>query len=203
MIEGRRDRKKQDTRNALRCAALRLCLVHGYDNVTVEAITEAADVSVRTFFNYFGSKEDAVLGMDEGGAARVALAIAARPADEPPVAVLRAVFMELADDLADGLALRQERAEVVRANPQLWSRMIASFGKFEAGVAAAVAQRTGLDVERSVYPSVVAAAAAGAMRVALHPCHPAEVDAEGVRRRLGEAFDILAHGMARTGAETP
>jgi len=50
---GRRDRKKAETREALRWAALRLALEHGYEQLTVEAITEAADVSVRTFFNYF------------------------------------------------------------------------------------------------------------------------------------------------------
>src|ERR1039458_7643231 len=61
---GRRDRKKQATRRALRNAALELVAERGFANVTVEDIAEAADVATRTFFNYFPSKESAVIGAD-------------------------------------------------------------------------------------------------------------------------------------------
>ena len=128
---------------------------------------------------------------------RVAAAIAARPAHEAPLVAVREVFMEMADALADGHALWHQRAELVRANPQLWPRLLASFGKFEAGIATAVATRTGLDPQESVYPAVVAAAAAGAMRVALHQCQPAGVvmDAAALQQRLADTFDVLARGI--------
>lgn len=61
--EGLRERKRRATREAIEREALELALVHGYDNVTVEMICERANISPRTFFNYAGSKERAVLGI--------------------------------------------------------------------------------------------------------------------------------------------
>ncbi|MFC7642252.1 TetR/AcrR family transcriptional regulator [Streptosporangium lutulentum] len=58
---GRRERKKLATRAAVREAALRLALRDGVENVTVEQIASEADIAVRTFFNYFSSKEEAVV----------------------------------------------------------------------------------------------------------------------------------------------
>jgi AcrR family transcriptional regulator len=59
-----RERKKQQTRQALHDAALTLVSAHGLDGVTVEQICSGADVSPRTFFNYFTSKAHAALGLD-------------------------------------------------------------------------------------------------------------------------------------------
>lgn len=59
-----RERKKQQTRQALHDAALTLVSAHGLDGVTVEQICTEADVSPRTFFNYFGSKAHAAIGLD-------------------------------------------------------------------------------------------------------------------------------------------
>lgn len=53
----RRDRRKLETRDRIYLAALRLLSEHDFDTVTVEMITEAADVGKGTFFNYFSSKE--------------------------------------------------------------------------------------------------------------------------------------------------
>lgn len=191
---GRRDRKKRETREALRSAAVRLTLQRGYDNVTIEAITEAADVSVRTFFNYFESKEDAVLGLEADPGSGFATALAARPAGESPMVALRAVFIDIAGDLAAKHVVWRERSELFRANPQLWPRMIASFAAFEDNLTAAVAERSGCNSETSVYPGVVAAAAAGAMRVALHQWKPTD-DPEALTQLLTSAFDVLVRGL--------
>nr|WP_249667494.1 TetR/AcrR family transcriptional regulator [Cellulomonas fengjieae] len=59
---GLRERKKLARREALIDATHRLVAEHGLDAVTVEAICEEAGVSTRTFFNYFETKDDAVLG---------------------------------------------------------------------------------------------------------------------------------------------
>ncbi|HJE77056.1 MAG TPA: TetR/AcrR family transcriptional regulator [Brevibacterium epidermidis] len=61
-VEGLRERKKRERGQALRRAAIDLALEKGYHNVTVEDICERCGVSRRTFFNYYSSKEEALLG---------------------------------------------------------------------------------------------------------------------------------------------
>lgn len=87
---GRRDRKARRTREALAAAALRLTLEHGLAALAVEDVTDAADVSRRTFSRHFGSREDAVLDCLRADFARINEALAARPAAETPVAAYRA-----------------------------------------------------------------------------------------------------------------
>jgi AcrR family transcriptional regulator len=193
---GRRDRKKAETREALRRAALELALEHGYEQLTVEAITEAADVSVRTFFNYFASKDEALLGSDPQRAELLAAWVAERPPDEPPVAALRAAFAQLAESFAEGQPLWEARMELLRRSPQLWGPLFAGFVVFERSVVEAVAARTGSDPDADLYPGVLAAAAVGAMRVAV-----AHWRAGGESAPLPElvisAFDLLAGGLKK------
>jgi AcrR family transcriptional regulator len=199
---GRRDRKKTATRDALRSAALRLALEHGYEQLTVEAITEAADVSVRTFFNYFTSKDDALLGPDPDRAAALAQGLIARPVDEPPVVALRAVFEQLAQSVAERAPLWQARMQLVRANPQLWPRLYAGFTDFERSVTVAVAARTGSDPDADLYPGVVAAAAVGAMRMAVAHWR-AGGESASLPALVMSAFDVLAAGLLAPGPGLP
>src|SRR5690554_5231153 len=60
--EGLRERKRREARAATQRAAIELCLEHGYDAVTVDMICDTAGISARTFYNYFGSREGAVVG---------------------------------------------------------------------------------------------------------------------------------------------
>lgn len=60
--EGLRERKRRQARTAAQRFAIELCLEHGYESVTVEMICDAAGISPRTFYNYFGSREGALIG---------------------------------------------------------------------------------------------------------------------------------------------
>jgi AcrR family transcriptional regulator len=90
-----RERKKAATRMALHEAALHLAVERGYADLTVEAIADAADVSRRTFSNYFANKEDAVLYGDRRRSAELVENLSRRPASESPWEALRASALQL------------------------------------------------------------------------------------------------------------
>jgi len=91
---GLRERKKLRTRRTIVDAAHALFTDHGYDATTIEAIAAGADVSVRTFFRYFATKEEVALApLDEVGELALA-ALERRPGDEPPLAALRAASLD-------------------------------------------------------------------------------------------------------------
>jgi AcrR family transcriptional regulator len=190
----RRERKKNATRDALHEAAVALTEEMGLAAVTVEAITERADVAPRTFFNHFSSKVHAVLGKDPGRAARVRTALESRPATEAPMVALRTVLLEefLPEQTTAKELLRQYR--LVRSEPMLLSALQAEFDETERSLIDAICVRTGLDAAVDVYPALVVAVSARAMRVAimrwcedggLQPLEPIVL----------EVFDQLAHGL--------
>ena len=80
---GLRERKKLATKQALALAAMKLAVQRGLENVRVEDIAAAANVSRRTFTNYFASKEEAIASLSAGRFARAAQALRDRPASEP------------------------------------------------------------------------------------------------------------------------
>src|SRR6185369_17950347 len=81
---GRRERKKQATREALSAAALQLALQQGVQNVRVEDIADAAGVAPRTYNNYFASREQAIVAaIAAERALRIGAALRARPEEEP------------------------------------------------------------------------------------------------------------------------
>src|ERR1700712_2473548 len=100
MTAGLRERKKLATRLALHLAALQLVAERGLDGVSVDDIAARADVSPRTFFNYFSSKDDAVVGLDPADPQRQAEAFRVRPSSESPVQAMRAVAAHQAEQMA-------------------------------------------------------------------------------------------------------
>src|SRR5215203_3939917 len=95
-VIGRRERKKQATREALIDAAFALFISKGFDATTVEEIADAVDVSSRTFFRYFASKEDVVLTFQEEQQALLLELFRARPASEAVVTALKHAAIEVA-----------------------------------------------------------------------------------------------------------
>jgi AcrR family transcriptional regulator len=87
---GLRERKKIKLRRAVRTEALRLFEMQGYESTTVEQIAEAAETSTTTFYRYFPTKEDVVLGSD--ASAMFEPVMATRPSDEPLSATISAAL---------------------------------------------------------------------------------------------------------------
>ncbi|MCP2094813.1 MULTISPECIES: TetR/AcrR family transcriptional regulator [Actinosynnema] len=197
MGEGLRDRKKRLTRQALADAALDLVAERGLDGITVEDIAAAAGVSARTFFNYFATKEEALLGPDPDAGPRLARRILGQPAELTPVAVLRAALLA---ELAEETAGRDEwlrRMRVIEQNPVLLPKVFAAGEQVERHMVRALAERTG-HAETDAHPMLLAAAANTAFRVAAWrwASWPAARDAPPLTDLIAEAFDLLASGFA-------
>lgn len=161
-VPGRRERKKAATRAALAGAALRLCSARGLDAVTVEQIADAADVAPRTFFNYFTSKEEAVVAANESAADTLLTAFAARPDDEPVAESLRHALRAVVTDPG-----YLDRVQALRGYPTIVAHQLAAFAAQERALAEAVVTRTGSDPARDLYPTLAAAAAVTGLRVAV------------------------------------
>lgn len=93
--EGLRERKRRQTRQRIIDAGLKLFLANGFEATTLDAIAEAADISRRTFFYYFKSKEDIVLAYQSGSIERLRDVIVSESPDRPPLDVVRNALVKL------------------------------------------------------------------------------------------------------------
>jgi AcrR family transcriptional regulator len=172
--EGLRERKKRATRAALSWAAIRLSVERGYANVLVDDIAEAAGVSPRTFNNYFAGKAEAIVARHIDRCARLAEDLRSRPAGEPlweavrQAAILRFVpGPEVVEQPAPDLDEWADGLRVLLAEPAVHGELLRSGAVNREALAAAVAERTGLDARHDVYPHLIAAAVIGASEVAM------------------------------------
>jgi AcrR family transcriptional regulator len=123
---GLRERKRVATRFAIEQAALELSLDKGYDHVTVDEIAEAADVSPRTFFNYFPSKEAAVVGhAPEGPSPEKVAAFLAAPAEQSILDGIRTMLSSLFEAKSDEHTravheLQERRIQLMLRHPHLF-----------------------------------------------------------------------------------
>ncbi len=85
-------------RDEVTAVALALFVEHGFEHVTSEQIARAAGISTRSFFRYFATKEDVVLGGVREAGRRIDIALQARPPTEPAWDALRAALRVLVDE---------------------------------------------------------------------------------------------------------
>jgi AcrR family transcriptional regulator len=197
-VTGLRERKKQATRVELSWAAIRLVVERGFAAVRLEDIAEEAGVSVRTVRNYFPSKADAVADRHRERLVQIADELRARPEDEPLwPAVRAAVETRFALGLSGGGTPDPAWTAGVRlmvTEPALQGAFHRADAEARAALAAAVAERTGTDTERDLYPSLVA----GAVGVAIAAASARWLRADPpvpLPPLLAEAFDLITAGL--------
>lgn len=164
---GLRERKKQQTRSQLHRAALTLVLAHGLDQVTVEQIAAQAQVSARTFFNYFPTKDAAIVGANPELPAQVLALFEARPTHEGVLTSLETVFRERLSRLAADPMLRRQRSEVFRRWPALVATAEGTSTGIEQALRTGVARRMAVDLAHDVRPAIYVACATAVVRAAL------------------------------------
>ncbi|QWT24924.1 TetR/AcrR family transcriptional regulator [Subtercola sp. PAMC28395] len=145
-MPGLRERKRLATSRSIQFAVLELSRDKGLDNVTVDEISRHADISPRTFFNYFPSKEAAVLGetpfdITPEHAERF---LNAGP-DEPVLDGLRALLSSMSDAETEDFEMHTLRKIVIRDYPQLLVQRISSVREFEVELTELVEKRLSRD----------------------------------------------------------
>lgn len=199
-LVGLRERKKTETRQAISAAALELAIANGPGAVTVEDIAAAANVSPRTVFNYFPTKEAAMLGIDPARRSELLQFLERRPADEPPLVAMREAMRDfLAPEVA---VIWRARARLARDHPQLQSTYLASFSSLEDDLTQVMERRTGLDPVADPYPRLLVAVANTALRVAVN--HAIDLRrTEAMNDIIDDAFAALDAGLVRPARTHP
>ncbi|TFB86734.1 TetR/AcrR family transcriptional regulator [Cryobacterium luteum] len=196
---GLRDRKRLETRLRLEDAAVTLVLRDGLDHTTVDAISELADVSPRTFFNYFDSKDAAILGLRQVEIAATELhGHCDRVAEHGLIDSVIHLLLTVIGPPSTRPTMKQDRLEIVRRHPQLLTTQLAQFTQLTTEVTGAVAALVARDVrfasdspaELAASAELVLALCGGAVRVAVKEW--AEAEADGAADQLESRAISLA-----------
>ncbi len=202
---GRREANKQATRAALHQAAEQLFAEHGYEATTVAQITQAARVGERTFYRYFGSKEDLLADRAVVWMGRLAEAIRSRPTAENSYQAVARAMTALAGDLVSDesgsqagiLVAQQPLAPLRRIEPRPVRRLEqviagALRDRLVAGRAAADPHQASAEI--TFEAQLVARVAVAALRtVILWQRDHTGTDGQRTEHMLGEAFTRLGH----------
>lgn len=191
---GLRQRKKQQTRAALIDAALDLFLNQGYEHTTVDQIAAAAEVSPRTFFRYFGSKEELLAHNMNAAEEALVRALAERPAGEPPFTAAaeayRAFFRAMEDASPEDKERFTRTRRVLEAEPTLLGVQFTRLAAMEDRLAAVLARRMGVDPATDERPRIVVAMAGAAVRAGLTRLPPGEDGVAACVRQVDRALDL-------------
>src|SRR5262245_54198936 len=203
---GLRERKKQQTRQAIAAAALDLFTQHGFDAVTVLSIARRAGVYEATVFNYGHTKEDLVFGPLEDYEAALVQAIRERAPGQSVTAAFRDFILRPGGLLA---MARPEAGEqlasmnrIIAASPALLARERHIYDRYTRGLAAVLAEERGRAADE-VEPWVVAHAVIGVHRSLVEYVRRNVLAgrtgpglARRVRAQAERALDVLDRGLA-------
>ncbi|WP_147942429.1 TetR/AcrR family transcriptional regulator [Microbispora sp. CSR-4] len=193
---GLRERKKAETRQAIHKATMRLAVERGLDHVTVDDIVEAANVSRRTFSNYFGNKEDALLYGEEQRIRSLVRAVRERPAEESGWQALRGAVRDELEDVGEPEREWAVRTSLARRHPALLARQLANHAELERELVQAISGREGsgepgADLKRRI----MAAAFLVALRIATN-IWIEEQEARPLSQIMEQALDEIARPFA-------
>ncbi|MFF1906871.1 TetR/AcrR family transcriptional regulator [Kitasatospora sp. NPDC058218] len=203
--QGLRERKKQQTRDALIEAAHRLFFSQGFAGTTVDEIAAAVDVSQRTFFRYFANKDEVALAVMAEAEDYFIDRLRARPAGENPLEALRAAIVESWRELASrhpsgpgSVTSALELMRMIEDTPTLLAAHLRRVTEQERVVVQVLAAREGLDPAEDLRPAVMAAVFGSVLRAA-HLSWSAECEESGPEDMIAlitRHFDQLGPALA-------
>ncbi|MEZ5383524.1 MAG: TetR family transcriptional regulator [Microthrixaceae bacterium] len=179
----RREQKRRATHRAITDAAWGLFSRNGFDATTVDQIAAEAQVSQRTFFRYFDSKEAVLFGDWRQEYAEIERLVRGRPAGEEPMVALLGALLSLADYYEAQRDMMMRRAHLVATSPNVGRyQQVTIEPAFQTMLAEALAERLGVDVETDLRPGLYAAVGRAVIATAVarwmaqpDGVHPAEV----------------------------
>jgi len=165
----------------------------------VEEIAEKSGISRRSFFRYYSSKEDVVVGTTDALAEDFLAAFRARPRYEPPLAAIRHALRPLVLDWVKDAGQVQSIIRQLRESPTLRRAMMERHARMEERLAVLLATRLGADVHHDPTPALLAFVARAMMDTAFNVWfdqQPADVGAmvDGLFRRLREVVSLPEPG---------
>ena len=146
MATGLRERRKQETRQAISDIATRMFVERGFEEVTIAQVADAAGVAKMTVTNYFPRKEDLVFDRAEAVVRHLADVIAARAPGESMLAASRRDYAEAITSAEVTLGLSTPGfAQMIVSSPVLTSRVLEMLAERERLLGDAIAAETGTD----------------------------------------------------------
>ena len=189
MDVGLRERKKLATRAALTAAALRLAAERGVEHVTVEDVAASADVSPRTFYNYFPRLEAAYVADDVARAHLFLAHVVAGHDATPAWELLRQAALTALPSSGLPDHERALKEHLVRTSPAVLAEVLAAFGQLEQDLVAELARRGAGPLQARLLANAVTAA----VRAATQTWLAGDVaPPERFLSLLDDAFDLLA-----------
>ncbi|WP_338118331.1 TetR family transcriptional regulator [Streptomyces coryli] len=202
-MTGLRERKKQRTREALIRAAIELFIERGYEQTTVDEIAAAVDVSQRTFFRYFATKEDVAFALHDMIEQRFFAAVREQPPGVPPSQAMRiaieSTWNGIGASIEDTVPVRvyMRMWQTIEQTPALVAVLLRRSIDSSERLAAEIARREGVDLETDPRPRVVVAAYTGVMQAAArHWGTNAEVTVDAARERTMAYLDQLGPSLS-------
>jgi AcrR family transcriptional regulator len=205
MASGLRERKRRETRAALSVAALRLCFQRGWDGVTVDDIAEAANVSPRTFRNYFSTKAEAVAAGHLERMLKIADELRVRPASEPLwAAITTSVASQFEPPAQKSEATRDakvwlERIRFVVTEPAIHGEVLKASAAAQVELAEVIAERTGVRNTNGLFPEVAAAVVTSVVGTVMDRWLR-EGPTTSIVPILRKAFELVAAGLPESKA---
>jgi AcrR family transcriptional regulator len=186
---GLRERKKQHTRETIERVALELFAERGYEETTLAEIAEAADISPRTIFGYFQSKEDILFCEESGYIEKAKEALRQRPPGTTTVDALREFISSMPSPDEEALL----RKRVVAANPDLQLKLRARIGALEGALAESFAKDLGAGPD-DIRPGLIAASMTAALAAVRDRLEAAAGHGE-VMEILDEVLEFVRGGL--------
>jgi AcrR family transcriptional regulator len=192
---GLRERKKQQTRETIARVALELFVERGYEHTTLSDIAEAANVSKRTIFAYYESKEDILFCDEPEFFERLKQALDDRPPEQTTIDALQDFFGSIAS-LDETAKLRKQ---IIASDEGLRHSERARSGRFEELIARSIAQDLGTDAD-DIRPNLVAASMTAAftnVRDRLEAQGGGPLDHDQAMAMLDEVLEFVRGGLER------